>query len=175
LEARRPLAQEQRNQSSQTQRNPGQGEDDLTEPSAAPAKRRVHWHVLLTHFPISLFGVCAGFQVLHLFFLPKCFEIATNVCLLGAAAMMIPTTVSGWLTWKRQYRGFGAPVFRKKIVIAYVMLGLSLPLAVWRTVFLNVFTASEWGLDHWIYFSGTIALIIGAALEGYFGGTLHHK
>jgi hypothetical protein len=144
-------------------------------PSDKPPKRRIHWHIFFTHFPISLFGVCAGFQVLHLIFLPVCFEIATNVCLLGATAMMIPTTLSGWTTWKRQYRGFGAPVFRRKIAIANIMLGLCLPLTIWRTVFLHVFTNVEWGPTHWLYFSGIILLIIGAVLEGYYGATLHHK
>jgi uncharacterized membrane protein len=139
------------------------------------AKPRIHWHVILTHFPISLFGVTAVFQVLHLFFLPACFEIATNVCLLGGAVLMIPTVLSGWITWKKQYRGFGSPVFRRKIAIAYLMLGLSLPLVVWRTIFLNLFTNAEWGPAHWLYFTGTLLLIIGASLEGYFGGTLHHR
>jgi len=139
------------------------------------AKRRIHWHVILTHFPISLFGASAGFQILHLFFLPTCFEIATNVCLIGGAVLLVPALLSGWVTWKKQYRGFRSPIFLRKITIAYLMLGLSLPLAVWRTAFLNVFTNAEWSLAHWLYFTGTMLLIIGASLEGYFGGTLHHR
>jgi len=136
---------------------------------------KIHWHIVLTHFPISLFGVTAGLQILHLFFLPECFEIATNVCLLGGAVLMFPTVITGWATWKRQYRGFRSPIFLRKIAIAYFMIGMSVVLAVWRTVFLDVFTNVDWGLAHWIYFTGTMLLIVGASLEGYFGGTLHHR
>ena len=143
-------------------------------PLKAVPKRRVHWHVLFTHFPISLFGVCAAFQILHLFMMPACLEIATNLCLIGATIMIIPTTISGWRTWKNQYRGFRSAVFQRKIAISYVMLGMSVPLTIWRTVFLRIFMAHPWGLTHWLYFSGTMLLIIGAILEGYFGGTLHH-
>ncbi len=138
-------------------------------------KRRVHWHIVLTHFPISLFGVTAGFQVLHLFLLPTCLEIATNICLIGGTVLLLPSVLSGWATWKKQYRGFRSPVFQRKITIAYLMLGLSLPLTFWRTVYLNAFTNVEWGTAHWLYFTGTILLIIAASLEGYFGGTLHHR
>ena len=59
--------------------------------------------MLLIHFPISLFGVAFGFQILHLFIAPACFELATNVTLLGGAVMMIPTTWTGWFTWKGDY------------------------------------------------------------------------
>jgi len=140
-----------------------------------PARSGVHWHIVLTHFPISLFGVTAGFQVLHLFLLPTCFEIASNVCLIGGTALLVPSVISGWRTWKSQYRGFRSPVFVRKITIAYLMLGLSLPLTVWRMAFPNSFINVAWGTTHWLYFAGTILLIIGASLEGYFGGTLHHR
>jgi uncharacterized membrane protein len=67
---------------------------------AKAAVGRMHWHVAFTHFPISLFGVTFLFQVLHLFLEPDAFSAASNVTLIGGAIMMIPTTWTGWLTWK---------------------------------------------------------------------------
>lgn len=136
---------------------------------------RVHWHVFFAHFPVSLFAVCAGFQILHLFMLPTCLEIAGNICLVGATLALIPTTLSGWLTWKNQYRGFGSPLFLKKRTIAFFMLGLSFATLVLQFVFIRQLTVHVWNVYHWLYFSATMLLFSGAVLEGYFGGTLHHR
>jgi len=139
------------------------------------ARHRVHWHIFLTHGPISLFGVCAAFQVLHLFLVPACLEIASNICLLGATLVLVPTTLTGWTTWKKQYKGFRSPVFLRKRTVSFLMLGLSIPLTIWRVFFLRIFENAPWSPAHWIYLSGTVLLIIGAILEGYFGATLHHQ
>ena len=144
-------------------------------PGAAAGKRKIHWHTFLTHFPISLFGVSAGFQFLHLFFMPECFEVATNVCILGATLTMGPTILSGWSTWKTTYKGFRSPLFLRKIRIAWFMLGVSVPLTIVRFAFLDLFTNANWNVWHWIYLAGTTLLIGGAILEGYLGGSLHHK
>lgn len=142
-------------------------------PKARPF--RFHWHIYFTHVPISLYGVSAAFQILHLFYLPDCFEAATNVCLLGAVLAMVPSTFTGWAAWREKYRGFDSLVFRRKIRIAFVMLALSVPLVIWRTFYLNIFESAVWGAWHWIYFGSTLLLIGGATLEGYYGGSLNHR
>lgn len=151
--------------------------EEITQGSAVkPAtKHKIHWHIFFAHFPVSLFAVCAGFQILHLLLLPSCLEIASNICFVGATTMLIPTTLLGRSTWKKQYRGFGSRVFVRKITISYLMLGLSVPVFVWQIVFLHQLTVHVWDLYHWVYFSATILLFGGAILEGYFGGTLHHR
>jgi hypothetical protein len=55
---------------------------------------KIHWHVVLTHFPIALFLAAALFQVLHVFYMPVCFERATNVMLVAGTIMF---TLSGRL------------------------------------------------------------------------------
>ncbi len=147
----------------------------MTPTGPEAGKRKIHWHIILTHFPISLFGVSAGFQVLHLLTMPDCFEVATNVCVLGATLMLVPTTLSGWLSWKETYKGFRSPIFLRKIRIAWSMLALSVPLTILRFAFLDLFTHEYWSFWHWLYLAGTGLLIGGATLEGYFGGSLHHK
>ena len=93
---------------------------------------RVHWHAALTHFPISFFGAAFLFQVLHLFMFRQAFELSTTVCVLIGAASLIPAMISGWWTWRTQYHGLKARIFRRKIVIAFLMLGISVALSAWR-------------------------------------------
>lgn len=148
----------------------------LSGPPGPPApKYRFHWHVFLTHFPLSFFGVAFGFQVLHLFIFPACFELATNVSLIAGTAMLIPTTLTGWRRWKTFYRGAKGFIFRRKITISLAMLALSFPLTIWRTMFLSAFEDAPYGPWHWIYFAGNGLLILGAVAEGFYGSRLNHR
>lgn len=146
-----------------------------TPPGRTVVRYKIHWHVLLVHFPISLFGVTFGFQVLHLFIAPACFELATNVALIAGAAMMVPTTWTGWSTWKGHYKGAKVLLFQRKITISFAMLTLSVPLVVWRIVSLGLFEEAPMSPQHWIYLAGNALLIAGAAAEGYYGGRLNHR
>lgn len=134
----------------------------------------VHWHVALTHFPISLFGTAFLFQVLHLFMFEKPFELATTVCILAGAASIVPAIISGWITWKRHYHGAKARLFQRKIATAFAMLGVSVPLAIWRLVLYRLGSEAD-GVDHYVFFVLTVGLIAGAVAEGYLGGRLSHK
>ncbi len=146
-----------------------------TSPGRAVSRYKMHWHVLLTHFPISFFGVAFVFQVLHFFISPDCFELATNVALLAGAVLMIPTTWTGWATWKSSYKGAKVLLFQRKITISFAMLAVSIPLAVWRVLFLGFFEVAHGSPAHWVYLAGNTLLIMGAVAEGYYGGRLSHR
>ena len=135
---------------------------------------KIHWHVLLTHFPISLFGVAFIFQILHLVVFPECFELATNVVIVMGAVSMIPAIWSGWRTWKRNYKGAKVVLFQRKIVIAFILLGISMPLAIWRVGFLGLHQTVTNSTAHWFYLVCNVLLLIGAAAEGLYGGLLNH-
>jgi uncharacterized membrane protein len=145
------------------------------EPGVTSEKRRFHWHVYLTHFPISLFGAAFGFQILHLFMAPACFELATNVALIGGTATLLPAIISGWYAWKAHYHGASGVIFKRKIVAAFAMAFLSVPLVVWRVAALGVFQEARQTPAHWVYLAGNTLLILGAIVEGYYGGRLNHR
>jgi uncharacterized membrane protein len=147
----------------------------IPRPTVALPKGRIHWHVFLTHFPISLFGGAFGFQILHLFMAPSCFELATNVALIGGTVTLLPTIATGWSEWKSHYHGAKGLIFKRKITIAVGMAVLSLPLVVWRIASLGLFEEAPQSPVHWIYLTGNTFLILGAVLEGYFGGRLNHR
>jgi uncharacterized membrane protein len=129
--------------------------------------------VALTHFPVSLFGTAFLFQILHLFMFQSGFEAATTVCLLVGAAFMIPVTVSGWFTWKQHYRGALTKIFRIKIYIGFVMLALSVALAIWRLSLYSIGRDTR-PVEHYSFFFLCGVLIAGAVAEGYYGGRLTH-
>jgi uncharacterized membrane protein len=147
---------------------------NATTPGREPAGYKLHPHVLLVHFPISFFISAFTFQVLHLFFSPACFEMATNVSLAIGTAALIPTVWSGWRSWKRNYHGAVVVLFQRKIAIAFTLLGLSIPLSVWRFAIAAWFTEEPGNLSHWAYLAGNTVLIMGALAEGYYGGRLNH-
>lgn len=139
-------------------------------PNKTIAKYKIHWHVLFTHFPISFFMVSAGFMVLHLFTNVDCFELSGFLSLAAGALMMLPTTISGWLTWKSKYKGAATKVFLYKIRISFGMIALSLFLVAFRWV-LSSTAHTVW---HFIYGAGFVLLFAGAMSEGYYGGKLRH-
>jgi uncharacterized membrane protein len=136
---------------------------------------KIRWHLLLVHFPVSLYGVAFLFQILHLFFSPESFTLSTTVVILCASIAMIPTTTSGWLAWKQKYEGANTFLFRRKIITAFTMLGISIPITIWRFLSYSIFIDEPYGYTHWIFFVATFLLIIGAVIEGYYGGKLTHN
>ena len=149
--------------------------DHMEAPTQGPRPvRTIHWHVALTHFPISLFGTAFLFQLLHLFMFSREFELAATVCILGGAASVIPAVLTGWLTWKKRYHGARTRLFRRKIRIAITMLVVSLPLAVWRVVLYYLGRNAD-GVDHYVFFIFCSLLVAGAVAEGFYGGRLSHK
>jgi hypothetical protein len=135
---------------------------------------KIHWHIFLTHFPLSLFGIAFFFQILHLFAFPNCFELATNIVFVAGTISLIPTTMTGIHTWKQSYNSSSAPLFRKKIAIATVLLAISSSLAVWRIAYLGTLQIPTAGIAHWVYLVGITILILGAGAEGFYGGQLKH-
>jgi hypothetical protein len=149
-----------------------EGESRAGERPKGPA-RRIHWHVAFTHFPISLFSTAFLFQLLHFFIYRDAFELATSVCVIAGAISLAPATISGWFTWKRYFRGSKALIFRRKILVAFIMLAVSIPQATWR-VALHNFHIDVPGITHVTFFFATALLIAGAIIEGYIGGRLAH-
>ena len=147
----------------------------MDNPGDGALVHQIHWHVLLVHFPISFFIAAFGFQILHLFMAPYCFELATNAMLIGGAFVMIPTVLSGWSSWKNRYKGAPGTLFKRKIVIGFIMLFLSALLAAWRTIGFGFFNEAGENPQHLIYLAGNTLLIVGAIAEGFYGGRLNHR
>lgn len=139
--------------------------------SKRESRHRIRWHPVATHFPLALFGVTFGFQVLHFFFDPKCFFTTSNVLIMVGAIAMVPTLWTGWMDWKRNYRGARTRLFTRKIWIGSGMFVVSAAVAIFRNVYYG-FHGEIPSLHHiWYTFALTL-LIAGALTEGFYGGKL---
>ena len=115
--------------------------------------------------------VSAAFMIVHVFTLRDCFESSGFVTLVAGTIMMLPTTLSGWLTWKRRYRGARVAIFLNKARISYGMIVLGAFMIAWR----SSFPAQEHTIWHYLFASGITLLFLGAVVEGYFGERLNHR
>lgn len=138
-------------------------------------KYKLHHHVLMTHFPLSMFFTAFVFQMLHLFAFSDCFELASAVTLIGATITMPLTMITGWITWKKQYKRSTVNLFTRKIFVSFIMLAVSIALSVWWLLKFEAFLVEHMGLMHWSFLLGIIGLIAGSLVEGYYGGRLSHR
>jgi len=135
---------------------------------------KLHWHVVLTHYPVSAFFGAFLFTALHLVTHNSCFVLAAYVSLLSGAASMVPVTATGWVTWKREYGGSRSTLFLIKIWVSVSMMFVSGGLALYQTA--DPFRVLDLGnrAGHVLYVAGLVLLMIGAVVEGHWGGKLHH-
>lgn len=145
--------------------------NETAQAGKARLRYKIHWHVLFTHFPVSFFLLSTGFMILHLITHRNCYEIATFLSVLAGALVLIPTAVSGWLTWKGHYKGMRGKMFLYKIRIALGMIGLSFALILTRMIIPSQLHI-VW---LWSYFIGILLLLVGSMVEGFYGGRLNHR
>jgi len=130
--------------------------------------------VLLVHFPISFFIGAFGLMTLHLITRNSCFSQAAYIALISGALVMIPTTITGWSTWKSRYQGIRGKLFARKIWIAYSMLGISIILVIYQTLFPVEFMSVKSMVEHIYYFVGVTLLLVESIVEGYNVGRFKH-
>jgi uncharacterized membrane protein len=138
-------------------------------------KYKIHWHIFLIHFPIASFMGAFVFMGLHLFTDNNCFALAAYVSLITGTIVTLPTTATGWFTWKNRYKGSKGDLFLNKIRIAFGMIALSVVLTIFQTVFPFDFLDVRHSLWHFLYMTGVTLLMLGAVAEGYYGSRLHHR
>lgn len=66
-------------------------------------------------------------------------------------------------------------LFKRKISTSFVMIGISIILVTGQAVDTGFFEQSANALWQGAYFMGTVLLVAGAGIEGYYGGRLNHK
>lgn len=138
-------------------------------------KYKIHWHVVLVHFPVSAFAGAFLFMALHLITRNSCLEYAAYITLLISAIVLIPVTLTGWFSWKNRYKASKLKLFRTKIWTAVAMIPLSIGLVVYHAVYpFDVLDVAH-VLPHALYFTGVTLLMVGALVEGFWGGRLNHR
>lgn len=136
---------------------------------------RMHWHTVLTHFPISAFLGAFLFMVLHLLTRSPCYSMAAYVSMIAGAAVMVPTGLTGWYEWRHDYRSSRGHSFVPKIAVGIAMVVLSAAIVAYQTVYPSASYDPRHFLGHALYFLGVSLLMAGAFAEGWWGGLLHHR
>jgi hypothetical protein len=85
-------------------------------------------------------------------------------------ALLVPSVISGWLTWKYRYKSLKGKIFIYKISIAWAMLVIS-----GIMLFIHAFLITRHAIWHWTYTIGIVMLLIGSITEGFYGGRLNHR
>jgi hypothetical protein len=138
-------------------------------------KFKMHWHVVLTHFPVTGFTGTFLFMGLHILTRNPCYVSAAYVALVASTITLIPTTATGWYTWKRRYRGHRNTIFLIKIWLSAAMIPLSAALVAYQTIHPFEVIDIPHRVGHLMYMVGVLALMGGSFAEGAWGGRLHHR
>lgn len=131
----------------------------------------MYFHPMFVHFPQALFPAAFASFLLYLATGAGGFEAAAFVIAAFGAVAAPVTTLTGFLDWKIRYKGYMTPVFRIKIVGAFVLIGLSVPAVLLRYFVPGVASLPLAGAG-WIY-AGLLAACVGTCVVlGYYGGKL---
>lgn len=141
-----------------------------------PRRRpKMHWHVMLTHFPVGAFTGAFLFMTLHVITRDDCHAQGASVSLLAGLSMLVPTTATGWITWRHKYKRSKIRLFRIKIWTSIAMLLVCAALVAYQTIhpFALLDVSRRW--EHALYFLGVASLMLGSFVEGFWGGRLNHR
>ena len=130
-----------------------------------------YFHPIFVHFPQALFPVALASFVLYLATGAEPFEGGAYVAAsFGAIAAPI-TTVTGFLDWKFRYKAYMTSVFRIKITGAFVLIGLSVPAVVLRSLVPGVADLPLSGAGY--AYGGLLAACAATCVVlGHYGGRL---
>jgi hypothetical protein len=118
--------------------------------------------------------VVFAFQTMDIIADPPGFDLAADLVFIATACVMLPVVLTGWRTWKNSYKGARIMLFQRKIAVAWAMLAVAVPEAVWRTWMLLNGVKDTFVYDL-IFYAGIGLLVAGAVVEGYYGGRLNHR
>jgi uncharacterized membrane protein len=131
----------------------------------------VYYHPMFVHFPQALFPVAFGSFALYLATGIREFEVGAFVAAAFGAAISPITTITGFVDWKIRYKGYMTPVFRIKIIGAFVLIALSIPAVLLRLLVPDVAALPLSGAG-WAYAALLAACVVTCVVLGYYGGKL---
>ena len=130
-----------------------------------------YFHPILVHFPQALFPAAFASFVLYLATGAGHFEAGAYVGA-GFGALAAPfTTLGGFADWKIRYKAYMTSVFRIKIVGAFVLIALSVPAVLLRSLVPGVGALPLAGAGY--AYAGLLAACAATCIVlGYYGGKL---
>lgn len=102
--------------------------------------QRLNVHPISAHFPSAFFPFSAVFLIMFIINGGKAFEVGA-IYTLWAGVLTNPIAIfSGFVDWKKRYKGAKVPIFKKKITYSITAQLLGIICAGWLCVEPNVLT-----------------------------------
>ena len=134
----------------------------------------MHVHPILTHFPNGILPMVVLFMAASIFLSYDTFvDSSTYYSLIFVLISMPFVLASGFLEWKKRYRGARTVLFFTKIFCSLLATVCLAVLVLWRTFDTEVMlTSSPYRL---IYFIVAVVMLLAVVMAGHLGGRLVFK
>lgn len=131
----------------------------------------LYFHPIFVHFPQALFPVAFASFLLYLLTGAGQFEVGAYIAAAFGALAAPVTTATGFLDWKFRYKAYMTSVFRIKIVGAFVLIALSVPAVLLRSLVPDVAALPLAG-NGWVYAGLLAGCTATCVVLGHYGGKL---
>jgi rubredoxin/uncharacterized membrane protein len=129
-----------------------------------------HLHPIMVHTPNGILPMALVFLLITAFIGLPLFETAALYSFVFVLISMPLVLFTGYVAWRKRYRGAMTPIFKIKIGASIVTVVLLLTLIIWRAVQPDiVMTASN---GRWIFLFLSLVLVGAVGGAGHMGGKL---
>lgn len=129
-----------------------------------------HLHPISVHFPNGVLPVAVVFLSLAIILDLVTFKEAAYYNMVFVLLAMPLVMVTGYLEWRKRYKGAKTMLFITKIICSLVVLVSLLTLVIWRAVDPTVTDAGS--ANRLIYLCISLAMLGAAGIAGHLGGKL---
>ncbi len=129
-----------------------------------------HLHPITVHFPNGVLPVAVIFLALAFFFNMGMLETAAYYNLIFVLVMLPVVLLTGFIEWRKRYKGIKTAIFITKIFCSLIVLALTGILVFWRLIDSQVMAAES--PSRLIYLGIAVALLAVAGFAGLLGGKL---
>ena len=127
-----------------------------------------HLHPIAVHTPNGVLPLAVVFLFIALVLGGSSFEKASFYSLVFVLLSMPAVIMTGYIAWKKRYKGARTKIFGVKIGATIVVCATLLAMVVWRIVDPEVATSA----GRWTYFLISVVSVSAAGLAGHMGGKL---
>jgi len=127
-------------------------------------------HAVSAHFPAALIPTCVLFLLIAVVCGYRPLEFAAFALLVVIVISIPLTMLTGFFLWHKNYHQSRSAIFKKKIVLAWVLLSVALVTLIWRWFQPDLLTNG--GFVEVFYLLLHLLMLACVTLVGHYGGIL---
>ncbi len=129
-----------------------------------------HLHPISVHGPNGIIPMAVLFLAIAVLFQSPNFGNAAYLSMLFVLLSMPMVLLSGYLTWKKKYKGALTRLFKIKIAASCVATSILFLLVLWKALRPDIL--SDGSLDRFIFLFWALFLLAAVGIAGHLGGQL---